>query len=434
MKEYDIKIISEEMNQWLFTFADCVNVSESDLDQFRTSLINVIKNETNNNRKKYLNEFFSTFNNFLEGKLSIDSLYFYISRQFILTNQCIERFEGLIEKNRVDIHSSSNNPKVSVIITTFNRKEYLQDAVASILKQNYSNLEIVIVDDNSDDGTDQLINEHYKDNFNLKYQRNHQNMGPAYSRKLAFETLSDGNYILFLDDDDYLIDSNYISEAVQCHQTYPNISFVAANVFLEYTQTGKLQKVHSNLNGLVKSLDYFINFGKKEYPKPVSTLTTLFKRKSLIQMNLGEMKMVNDTSLYLRSLLVGDALIINKVVGVYRIHGNNITFHLKKDFIIENLNEKKEIRNIAIKNNLYQKSEIENWFDYNSWFTISYYLHHSAEKLSDFKSMWNWTKENAPKLHQKTFLTSLQILTKHKLKKIPLLIKLNYFLKSRMKR
>ena len=42
---------------------------------------------------------------------------------------------------------------ISVIIPTYNRKSYLVEAIDSVLKQNYSNIEILIVDDNSIDGT-----------------------------------------------------------------------------------------------------------------------------------------------------------------------------------------------------------------------------------------------------------------------------------------
>ena len=72
---------------------------------------------------------------------------------------------------------------ISVIIPTYNRKSYLMEAIDSVLKQNYSNIEILIVDDNSIDGTGELICNNYKNYDNIYYFKNNINKG-------------DGNYVL----------------------------------------------------------------------------------------------------------------------------------------------------------------------------------------------------------------------------------------------
>lgn len=91
-----------------------------------------------------------------------------------------------------------SNPLVSVIVTTYNRKEYLEEAVKSIMNQSYKNIEIIVVDDGSDlNYAGAICNQYpickyfYKENGGLSSARN-------YGVKLA-----KGDYIAFLDDDDF---------------------------------------------------------------------------------------------------------------------------------------------------------------------------------------------------------------------------------------
>lgn len=101
--------------------------------------------------------------------------------------------------------------KVSVIIPTYRRSEFLQRAIESVLKQSYKNIEIVIVDDNGEGTDDQIKTEQslksvFGDDERIKYIKNKKNSGAAVSRNNGIE-YSSGDYICFLDDDDvYLPD------------------------------------------------------------------------------------------------------------------------------------------------------------------------------------------------------------------------------------
>ena len=89
--------------------------------------------------------------------------------------------------------------KVSAIITTHNRLEYLKKAIESVKKQTYDNLEIIVVDDASNDGTENYcINDK-----SIKYIRisKEESKGGNYARNIGIDN-SNGEYIAFLDDDD----------------------------------------------------------------------------------------------------------------------------------------------------------------------------------------------------------------------------------------
>jgi glycosyltransferase involved in cell wall biosynthesis len=369
----------------------------------------IIDKEQNPQTKTFLETLSEVIQAYLTERASEDALRFYLSAQFNIVN---EEIDGLIHaivaikyqstdpaSSDPTLLSFADYPKVSVIITTYNRKAFLYQAIQSILMQDYPHKEITVIDDCSSDGTEELMQQSFGDEPRVIYMRNEKNSGPGNNRRSAFAAHGDGEYVLFLDDDDYLIDMNYLSKAVDFHNLHPEISFVAANVFLEFSEAKQLKISSLQLSKIIKKKDYFMNFEKKGYPKPSSTLTTVFKREALMAMDILHMNMVNDASIYLRSLLVGDAGFIDTLAGVYRLHGNNITFNLSQGFLIENLEEKMLIKNMAVQKYGYSEQEMTEWFNHNAYDTISYYLLNSAKDATDFKFMYHWALNHCPPIY-----------------------------------
>lgn len=92
--------------------------------------------------------------------------------------------------------------KVSIIIPTYKRSDFLDRAIESCLNQTYKNIEVIVVDDNDADS------EYSQNNLNVlskydgvKYIKNGKNMGGNYSRNNGVKN-STGDFIAFLDDDD----------------------------------------------------------------------------------------------------------------------------------------------------------------------------------------------------------------------------------------
>mgnify|MGYP001225166320 FL=1 len=95
--------------------------------------------------------------------------------------------------------------KVSVIIPTYKRHQFIDRVINSVLNQTYKNLEIIVVDDNGD-GTksrEEMINimKKYETDNRIKYIKSPINQGGALARNLGIE-ISSGDFITFLDDDD----------------------------------------------------------------------------------------------------------------------------------------------------------------------------------------------------------------------------------------
>lgn len=94
-----------------------------------------------------------------------------------------------------------DNELVSVILPTYNRIKTIQRSIDSVLDQTYKNIELIIVDDNSSDGTFDLISELYGDDERIIYIMNDSNMGPSGARNAGVDA-AHGEFIAFQDSDD----------------------------------------------------------------------------------------------------------------------------------------------------------------------------------------------------------------------------------------
>ena len=101
------------------------------------------------------------------------------------------------------------NPKVSVVITTYNRAVLLPRAVRSVLAQTYEDYELIIVDDCSTDDTPDVIRT-FEDS-RIHAVRHADNMGQCAARNTGIR-LARGEYIAFLDDDDEWVDEKLYNQ------------------------------------------------------------------------------------------------------------------------------------------------------------------------------------------------------------------------------
>lgn len=95
---------------------------------------------------------------------------------------------------------NSKDPLISIVIPTFNHANYLDRSIKSILMQTYPNWEIIIVDNNSTDETDEVIKKY--NHLNLRHLCIENSGIIAKSRNLGIQH-ANGNWIAFLDSDDW---------------------------------------------------------------------------------------------------------------------------------------------------------------------------------------------------------------------------------------
>jgi glycosyltransferase involved in cell wall biosynthesis len=95
--------------------------------------------------------------------------------------------------------SASDDPLVSVIIPTYNRSGTIGRAITSVLNQTYNNFELIIIDDNSGDDTEKIVQSF--DDPRLRYIKHDTNRGGGAARNTGIR-VAEGEYIAFQDSDD----------------------------------------------------------------------------------------------------------------------------------------------------------------------------------------------------------------------------------------
>ncbi len=118
--------------------------------------------------------------------------------------------------------------KVSVIIVSYNVRSYLAHAIDAILKSNYKQLEIIVVDNHSYDGTCDYLKENYQDIHSLKVISNSENVGFGKAVNQASEVAS-GKYIMVLNPDT-IIEENTISTLVDYINKNSNVGMVGPKI------------------------------------------------------------------------------------------------------------------------------------------------------------------------------------------------------------
>jgi len=105
---------------------------------------------------------------------------------------------------------SSDNPKISVIITVYNGEPFIKTSLISIQNQDFKDIEIIMIDDCSLDNSVQLIKELKAKDPRIKLYQNKINRGMLYTKTKGI-LLAKGKYILLLDEDDIYIQRDAFS-------------------------------------------------------------------------------------------------------------------------------------------------------------------------------------------------------------------------------
>lgn len=150
-------------------------------------------------------------------------------------------------------------PLVSIITPTYNRGDFITFAVESVLRQTYSDYEMIIVDDGSTDGTREIVGRYLHDK-RIKYYRQ-KNLGQSTARNKGLN-LSSGEYICFLDSDD-IYKPGKLETQVSLFRRMPHVDIIYGDeeyIDTDGTLLGKSRmKCHSGLIYEALLLDNFVS-------------------------------------------------------------------------------------------------------------------------------------------------------------------------------
>ena len=216
-------------------------------------------------------------------------------------------------------------PKVSVIVPVYNTEEYLEQCIGSITSQTLKEIEIIIVDDGSNEECAILCDSLAKTDERIRVIHK-QNAGPGFARNTGIEAAS-GEYIGFVDSDDYIKPDMYdvlYNAALKTNAdlVVSGISFVGGNTF---GKSGEYEEKHyfhketifekedtkNLLLGVVGALPHEPDDSRYG----VSTCKNLFKRSVIVDKEiefLSERKVMSEDAIFMIDFIKQ----IDKAVGI----------------------------------------------------------------------------------------------------------------------
>lgn len=170
-------------------------------------------------------------------------------------------------------------PLVSILIPVYNREKFVVAAIESALQQTCSNLEIVVVDNASTDGTWAACRAIASLDERVRLYRNDANLGPVRNWRRCIE-LARGEYAKILWSDD-LLTPDFIWKTLPFLTDNSDIGFVVTNVKILDESTGKQVNLRSRLSSGCYTSSLFINGVLLGYGFPRSPGCALFRTKDL---------------------------------------------------------------------------------------------------------------------------------------------------------
>lgn len=163
--------------------------------------------------------------------------------------------------------------KVSVIMPCYNDGQYIEEAIESVLNQSYKDIELIIIDDGSDDEyTIKVINKISHDKIKVLHT---DHLRPAGARNYGI-SLSTGKYILPVDSDDK-IEPTYIEQAVNILEGNPEIGIVYCQADLFGEQSGRWDLPNYSFETMLLDNIVFVTalFYKEDWEKAGGFNTTM---------------------------------------------------------------------------------------------------------------------------------------------------------------
>lgn len=210
--------------------------------------------------------------------------------------------------------------KISINIITKNRSRLLKRALYSIFSQKYSDFEIIIIDDDSSDDTENIIKD--INDQRIKYIKNKENKKVGTLRNMALNS-SSGEYIAVLDDDDYWIDKNKLLDQIQIlkNNEYILIGTIAnlINNSGEIIGIAPKNKTDKKIRKKITSENQFIHS------------TVVFSKKHALMVGgYDNVSLGEDYALWLKLGKIGKICNLNKITTNYTTNNSVIKFTNKE--------------------------------------------------------------------------------------------------------
>lgn len=213
------------------------------------------------------------------------------------------------------------NPKISFISSVYNKEKYIDLLIISIQSLDITDIEIIFVDDCSEDNSIKIINNFMENDLRIKLIKNKKNKGSLYSRSIGVFN-SRGDYIIFVDSDDIII-SNGISKAFQ-QISDKNLSMIQYNSLIQKTDFISINRLYEKYKNIITQplLSYIFYYNENDVEERNSGLWDKIIKRDIVIKSLFFIG-----KKYLRS----NIKIENDVILLFSLLKNSISYQYIND-------------------------------------------------------------------------------------------------------
>lgn len=221
-----------------------------------------------------------------------------------------------------------SRPLVSVIVPNYNHQPFLKQRLDSILNQSYQNFEVILLDDASTDGSQEILGQYKAYPKVTHLILNSQNSGSPFKQWQKGINLAKGEYIWIAESDDYC-ELTFLEKLIGHIKPKTTLTYCASIIVDSHNNKMGRHKWGDALDE-TRWLQDFTNSGNleiKNYLKFRNTITNasavIFKRTAIDNVTMPvHMKFCGDWFFWIEILKQGDIVYISEPLNYYRRHGN----------------------------------------------------------------------------------------------------------------
>jgi teichuronic acid biosynthesis glycosyltransferase TuaG len=208
-------------------------------------------------------------------------------------------------------------PLVSVITPLFNSEPYIQSTIESVLNQTYTNWEMIIVDDCSEDKSAEIVLRFAAADQRIKYHKLEKNYGAPYAARNFATSQAKGTFIAFLDSDDL-----WHKEKLE-----KQISFMQTDQLeISFTAYSKIYLSDPAKKSKIITVPAVVNFKSLLKTNHIGCLTAIYDVRKVGKLFQPGPQYHEDYIMWLKTLRKGfKAYGLNEVLAEYRVHRNSIS-------------------------------------------------------------------------------------------------------------